>query len=165
MAGNVSEWVQDVYRPMTFSDADDFNPFRGNVFKELARDESGELLPKDSTGRLKRVVQNQEDVSERRNYRSPYAINFGDGDTLSEIEYLYGVTTLISDKARVYKGGSWNDRAYWLSPGTRRFLDEDLSSSTIGFRCAMDMMGSQAGNQFKEAKRAAKENQKSRGKF
>src|SRR5689334_23767685 len=37
----------------------------------------------------------------------------------------YGQTTLISDKSRVIKGGSWNDRPYWLSPGTRRFLEED----------------------------------------
>ena len=55
-------------------------------------------------------------------------------------------TTLISDKSRVYKGGSWNDRAYWLSPGTRRFLEEDQSLSTLGFRCAMDRMGSPEGN-------------------
>ena len=33
MAGNVSEWVLDVYRPMTSRDADEFRPFRGNVFK------------------------------------------------------------------------------------------------------------------------------------
>ncbi|MEM9930675.1 MAG: gliding motility lipoprotein GldJ, partial [Bacteroidota bacterium] len=50
--------------------------------------------------------------------------------------------TLISDKARVYKGGSWADRAYWLSPGTRRFMDEDKASRTVGFRCAMIKMGS-----------------------
>ena len=54
----------------------------------------------------------------------------------------YGVTTLISDKSRVIKGGSWNDRAYWLSPGTRRYLEEDQASSTIGFRCAMIRAGS-----------------------
>jgi len=50
--------------------------------------------------------------------------------------------TLISDKSRVYKGGSWADRAYWLSAGNRRFLDEDKSSDAIGFRCAMDRLGS-----------------------
>ncbi|MFN5031080.1 MAG: SUMF1/EgtB/PvdO family nonheme iron enzyme, partial [Flavobacteriia bacterium] len=43
-------------------------------------------------------------------------------------------TTLISDKSRVYKGGSWKDRAYWLASGSRRFLDEDKSTCTIGFR-------------------------------
>lgn len=50
-------------------------------------------------------------------------------------------TTLVSDKSRVYKGGSWKDRAYWLGGGTRRFLDEDKSLSTLGFRCAMDRLG------------------------
>lgn len=57
--------------------------------------------------------------------------------------------TLISDKSRVYKGGSWADRAYWLSSGNRRFLDEDKSSDMIGFRCAMDRIGSPQGNRKK----------------
>jgi hypothetical protein len=58
-------------------------------------------------------------------------------------------TTLISDKSRVYKGGSWADRAYWLSPGTRRYLDEDKGSAMIGFRCAMDRVGSSRPNSKK----------------
>jgi hypothetical protein len=55
----------------------------------------------------------------------------------------------VGDKSRVFKGGGWDDRAYWLSPGTRRHLEEDQSSSSIGFRCAMDRFGSQEGNGFK----------------
>jgi len=50
-----------------------------------------------------------------------------------------------SNKSRVYKGGSWADGAMWLSPGTRRFLDQDSSSATIGFRCATTALGT-AGN-------------------
>ena len=42
-------------------------------------------------------------------------------------------------KMRVFKGGSWNDVAFWLAPGARRFLAQDSSTSTIGFRCAMVM--------------------------
>ena len=61
-------------------------------------------------------------------------------------------TTLISDKSRVYKGGSWSDRAYWLSPGNRRFLDEDKSTALIGFRCAMDRLGSSRANSKKKKK-------------
>ncbi len=61
-------------------------------------------------------------------------------------------TTLVSDKSRVYKGGSWQDRAYWLSPGNRRFLDEDKSTCTIGFRCAMDRVGSPVGMNYSEKK-------------
>ncbi len=162
MAGNVSEWVLDVFRPLTFSDAEDFNPYRGNIFTELEKDEEGNILPKDSTGRLRRKIQDAEDVADRRNYRTPYAINYQDGDTLSETNYNYGVTSLISDKARVYKGGSWNDRAYWLSPGARRYLNEDQASSEIGFRCAMDKMGSFGGNEFKEGQKKAKENKRLR---
>jgi hypothetical protein len=52
---------------------------------------------------------------------------------------------LVSDKSRVYKGGSWKDRAYWLAAGNRRYLDEDKSTDAIGFRCAMDRVGSPAG--------------------
>jgi hypothetical protein len=39
--------------------------------------------------------------------------------------------------------------AYWLSPGARRHLEEDQSTATIGFRCAMDRFGSQEGNGLK----------------
>jgi gliding motility-associated lipoprotein GldJ len=50
--------------------------------------------------------------------------------------------TLVSDKSRVVKGGSWKDRAYYLQVGSRRFLDQDRCASWIGFRCAMDRLGS-----------------------
>jgi gliding motility-associated lipoprotein GldJ len=59
-------------------------------------------------------------------------------------------TTLVSDKSRVYKGGSWADMAYWLAVGNRRFLDEDKASATIGFRCAMDRIGSSRRTDIKE---------------
>jgi gliding motility-associated lipoprotein GldJ len=62
-------------------------------------------------------------------------------------------TTLISDKSKVYKGGSWADRAYWLSAGNRRFLDEDKTSATIGFRCAMDRLGGQRNLNYKKRRR------------
>jgi gliding motility-associated lipoprotein GldJ len=64
-----------------------------------------------------------------------------DGDDESLAQYETGVNTLISNKSRVYKGGSWKDRPYWLNPGTRRFLDQDKSSSTIGFRCVSSAFG------------------------
>ena len=52
------------------------------------------------------------------------------------------VTSLVNNKVRVVKGGSWKDRAYYLQPATRRYLDQDKSASWIGFRCAMDRLGS-----------------------
>ncbi len=54
---------------------------------------------------------------------------------------LYGVTTLVNNRSKVYKGGSWNDLAYWLNPATRRFMDQGESSAEVGFRCAMDLVG------------------------
>jgi hypothetical protein len=57
-------------------------------------------------------------------------------------------TTLISDKSRVYKGGSWKDRSYWIVGSNRRYLDEAQSTSTIGFRCAMDRVGSPTGMNY-----------------
>ena len=49
----------------------------------------------------------------------------------------------ITKESRVYKGGSWKDRIYWLNPSTRRYLAQDKSSNTIGFRCAMSILGEQ----------------------
>ena len=93
MAGNVSEWVEDIYRPLSYQDFKDLNPIRN----------SGYLDDQDWS-------------------------------------YIYdktAYTTFIDNHLRVYKGGSWQDVAYWLSPGTRRYLEEDSSTATIGFRCAM----------------------------
>lgn len=108
MAGNVSEWVMDVYRPMSFQDFDDLNPIRRDGYLDETRNVT--------TG--------------KQNYNSDRE---GNPD---------GFTSLITDKARVYKGGSWKDVAYWMSPGTRRYLDQDSSTATIGFRCAMIRAGS-----------------------
>lgn len=51
-------------------------------------------------------------------------------------------TTLIDDNVRVYKGGSWRDRAYWLDPAQRRYFPQDMATDYIGFRCAMSRVGS-----------------------
>ena len=73
---------------------------------------------------------------------NPYRGNNSlDGDDANTSNYETNTNTLISNKSRVYKGGSWKDRPYWLNPGTRRFLDQDKSSSTIGFRCAVSAFG------------------------
>jgi sulfatase modifying factor 1 len=50
-------------------------------------------------------------------------------------------TTLISDNSRVYKGGAWSDREYWLDPAQRRYLPEYMATSFIGFRCVADKVG------------------------
>lgn len=146
MAGNVNEWVQDVYRPLSHEDVSGFRPFRGNQFQTLDLDpETGEPQL-DSLGRLIYKA----DTIERRNYRTANNINHLDGDSLSLIPgdslmYRYGVNTLISDESRVYKGGSWRDRIYWINPGTRRFMNQDQAANDVGFRCAMTRVGSPVG--------------------
>lgn len=111
MAGNVSEWVQDIYRPLSYQDVDDLNPMRRDGFLD------------DSGGYNNNVTKDP---------------NTGEWVNQNETSF----TSLVTDRARVYKGGSWKDVAYWMSPGTRRYLDQDSSTATIGFRCAMIRAGS-----------------------
>lgn len=49
----------------------------------------------------------------------------------------YGTTSLVNEKSRIYKGGSWNDRAHWLNPATKRHFQQDQASTMIGFRTVM----------------------------
>jgi len=143
MAGNVSEWVLDVYRPMSSMDVEDFNPYRGNVFKTLDLDEEG-LPQRDSIGRIRYREYTEEEIGNRENYKQSNVVDYRDGDEDSAVGYNDN-STLISNTARVIKGGSWKDRAYWLQPGTRRFLEQDRASATVGFRCAMIKVGSPTG--------------------
>lgn len=70
----------------------------------------------------------------------PYNADYrGYNDTVNTS--LYGKTTLVNDHSKVYKGGSWNDMAFWLNPAARRFMDQDDASAEIGFRCAMTLVG------------------------
>ncbi len=159
MAGNVSEWVMDVYRPLTNEDMTDFRPFRGNVFERYKLDSEGNIEQKDSLGRIQMEPWTVETDRVRRNYRQADNINYLDGDYSSSIYYSdesmlekrdrlmyeYGTTSMINDNARVFKGGSWKDRVYWIVPGTRRFLDQKEATADIGFRCAMTRVGSPVG--------------------
>ncbi len=149
MSGNVSEWVGDVYRAQTSVDGQDFNTFRGNKFQKLFKNASGEY-ERDSMGRLKKQDISDDEVKNRANYQKNNVINYLDGDSSSGVFYGYGITSLINDETRVIKGGSWNDRAYWLSPGTRRYLQETQAASTVGFRCAQTYLGPPEGPGFKD---------------
>ena len=44
MAGNVNEWVADVYRQIIDDEANDFNYYRGNVYTKQAFDKNGKLI-------------------------------------------------------------------------------------------------------------------------
>lgn len=150
MGGNVAEWVMDVYRPLSHEDKNELNPFRGSVFTTQQRDEERQILEKDSLGRIpwREVTDTLDNLVNRRNYKEADnrgAFDHIDQDPESETVYNYSVASMIDDKARVYKGGSWKDRIYWMSSGTRRFLDQNQSTDYIGFRCAMARVGSPVG--------------------
>jgi len=162
MAGNVNEWVLDVYRALSFEDVEDARPFRGNVFTKIITDEDGRPQ-RDSLGKIKRDTVGY--LGNRPNYMVGDNRNYRDGDMLSAVnseldkdkkedransnrmyysgkgENQQGMASLVSENSRVYKGGSFKDRAYWLSPGARRFLDEYRAQEDLGFRCAMDRLG------------------------
>nr|WP_321412504.1 SUMF1/EgtB/PvdO family nonheme iron enzyme [uncultured Carboxylicivirga sp.] len=161
MAGNVNEWVADVYRPLSFEDMDEFSPYRGNIFQQKVLDEEGFIVEKDSLGHIRYRNETDKDIMNRKNYRTADNRNFEDGDAVTNITEgsswvdsqsgtgnMYSgapnssLGSLVSDRSRVYKGGGWRDRAYWLSPGARRYLDERESRDDLGFRCAMTRVGS-----------------------
>ena len=146
MAGNVNEWVLDVYRETSFEDMTSYNGFRGNVYKEIKyiKGEYDSVPELTDYGMVKYKVVDGGDV---RNYRDGDAASLFDETDyplVDDIEKLKDPTDIliprVNDSTRVYKGGSWKDRVYWLDPTTRRFKQQDECSSTIGFRCAMDKL-------------------------
>ena len=143
MAGNVNEWVLDVYRETTYEEMTEYNPFRGNVYKRLVLDEDGNPVLNEY-GCLQ-VTYDPED--DKRNYRdgdesSLFATDYPLVDSLTQMKDPSDILApRINDRSRVYKGGSWNDRIYWLNPTTRRYMDQGSASSTVGFRCAMSILG------------------------
>jgi gliding motility-associated lipoprotein GldJ len=201
MAGNVAEWVADVYRPMVDDEVSDFNYFRGNIFtknkigddgkvelvtaQNIAYDTlpNGRIVARNAPGQIAQVPVDEKetylrqnfDTSDERNYRdgdkkSSRYFDFGntdEGAKLSESKRMYDSpkhnvtvdslgtmvrkfdksnkrTTLVNDEVRVYKGGSWRDRAYWLDPAQRRYFPQDMATDYIGFRCAMSRVGPKA---------------------
>lgn len=200
MAGNVAEWVQDVYRPIIDDEANDFNYFRGNVYtkNKIGEDGTVEMVTSEnikydtlSTGKViarsfpGSIAQNPVDENEtylRQNFSTSNNKNYRDGDKQSTRYFDFGAneeesakkedpskrmysspihkisadsagnqvkqfdksnnrTTLVDDNVRVYKGGSWRDRAYWLDPASRRYFPQDMATDYIGFRCAMSKVG------------------------
>jgi gliding motility-associated lipoprotein GldJ len=201
MAGNVAEWVADVYRPIIDDEANDFNYYRGNIYLKNAIGEdgkativspdqlvydtlpNGKVMLKRLPGDLEKVPIDEEETFLRQNFSESDNRNFRDGDKESTRLYasfndtddnpnqkpetagMYDAplhpsvsadgegnvsrnidksgtrTSLITDEVRVYKGGSWKDRAYWLDPSQRRYLPQYIATDYIGFRCAMSRLG------------------------
>ena len=207
MAGNVAEWVADVYRPIVDDEFNDFAYYRGNVYtknaisddgsvKVVGIDEieydtlsNGKIIAKTLPGQIAQVAVDEEETYLRTNFATSDNRNFRDGDRQSskyfdDYEGVDGIsnedvtremynspnhlveansngsldrkfdtsntrTSLINDKVRVYKGGSWKDREYWLDPAQRRFYPQDMATDFIGFRCAMSRVGSKSKNKAK----------------
>jgi gliding motility-associated lipoprotein GldJ len=83
----------------------------------------------------------------RKMYNSPkhsVEIDSADGKLLREYDKSDSRTSLINDEVRVYKGGSWRDRAYWIDPAQRRYFPQDMATDYIGFRCAVSRVGSKS---------------------
>lgn len=201
MAGNVAEWVADVYRPIVDDDFNDFNYYRGNVYTKNAIGEdgkvkivtmdsiiydtlsNGKIVARNLPGEILQVPVDENETylrtnfsdSDNRDYRdgdkrsSRYYQSFaedesesGDGshrmynspvqkvyaDSLGDLDRQYDKsssrTTLVDNEVRVYKGGSWRDRDYWLDPAQRRYFPQDMATDYIGFRCAMSRVGSKS---------------------
>ncbi|GGD32485.1 gliding motility lipoprotein GldJ [Flavobacterium orientale] len=199
MAGNVNEWVADVYRPIVDDEANDFNYFRGNVYTKNKIGEdgkvevvtgdnitydtlaNGKIIARNFPGQIAQVPVDEQETYLRQNFDKSDNRNYRDGDKQSTRYFDFGNseddeeggknekkmydspqhnvsvdslgvmtrkydrsskrTTLIDDNVRVYKGGSWRDRAYWLDPSQRRFFPQDMATDDIGFRCAMSKVG------------------------
>ena len=204
MAGNVAEWVADVYRPIVDDEFNDFSYYRGNEYTENAISDgsvevvtiddfesetlaNGNSIVKNLPGEIKRVEIDDKDNQLRTNFSMADNRNFRDGDrqstrkyddgfnddtnftaemynapihppaesdssgnTIIKIDTLSTRTSLVNGNVRVYKGGSWKDREYWLDPAQRRFYPEGQSTDFIGFRCAMSRVGSKSINKKKK---------------
>ncbi|MCM4168454.1 Hercynine oxygenase [Arenibacter antarcticus] len=199
MAGNVAEWVADVYRPIVDDEVSDFNYYRGNVYMKSAigkdgkatviRDSiiydtlpNGKIMAINLPGEIKMIPIGEEETFLRTNFSSSDNRGYRDGEPGSsrfydrfndedgdgadrdnmynspvskvQVDSTGGLiraydksnnrTTLINDEARVFKGGSWRDRAYWLDPAQRRYMPQYMATDYIGFRCAMSRVGSKS---------------------
>jgi len=193
MAGNVSEWVADVYRPIVDDEFNDFNYYRGNIYtknainedgsvkvlttSEIVYDtlENGKIVARNLPGQILQVPITEDDTYMRTQFTESDNRDFRDGDRQSSRNYqgyndnggrMYDSpindvssqdgemvrnydknnnrTTLIDNEVRVYKGGSWRDREYWLDPAQRRYLPQTMATDDIGFRNAMSRVGSKS---------------------
>ena len=155
MAGNVNEWVLDVYRETSNQETSEYNSFRGNIYTrpKKVEGENGLTFEIDSLGGIALEYAGSDDKRDWKDgdfaslLNTDYPLDTVGVENLTEVKVdpTDILAPRITKNSRVYKGGSWRDRIYWLNPSTRRYLDEDKSSSTIGFRCAMSTVGNQIG--------------------
>ena len=105
MAGNVAEWVADVYRPIVDDEFNDFNYYRGNVYTKNAINDdgsvkivtvdeivydtlsNGKIVARDLPGELARIAIDEEETYLRTNFSQSDNRNFRDGDKRSSRYY------------------------------------------------------------------------------
>jgi gliding motility-associated lipoprotein GldJ len=105
MAGNVAEWVADVYRPIVDDKFSDFNYYRGNVYTKNAIGEDGQtqivqpgdiefdtlsngrIVAKTLSGEIKKEPVNSKDTYLRTQFSKSDNRNFRDGDKESSRYY------------------------------------------------------------------------------
>lgn len=125
MAGNVAEWVADVYRPIVANDISDMSYYRGNIYAkpligpegktvivediELERMPNNKLYIKSLPGEVKFTEIDSIDAQLRPNFNRAYNRDFLDGDSESnppEVENMYKFAVdegggIISDENQV----------------------------------------------------------------
>lgn len=156
MAGNVAEWVFDIYEPNVDNTFNDFNYTRGKEFKKRQTDslgnvkinkmedvvfdtlKDGRVRPAQLPGSIKYISFSKADSQDRFNYSQPNDVK-EIPDSLRKDPNV--VIKIYEDRNRIYKGGSWRDREFWLDPSQRRYLPQHVSTDFIGFRCASDRVG------------------------
>lgn len=168
MAGNVNEWVGDVYRSTSSELVHGHNPFRGNSFqKPVMKDTIIDGLNTTVAVLTPNGQVMTENISDTAfaGYPSSDLRNYKDGDPGSSYTsgdwkknmtpdeataLLYNadgnsgegmLSPGLTNTVRVYKGGGYNDRAHYLNPATRRYLEQASAKDDLGFRCAMDRVG------------------------
>lgn len=108
MAGNVSEWVADVYRPIVDDEFNDFNYYRGNVYtkNKIGSDgkvaivsvdsidydtlSNGKLIARTIPGEIKQVAVDDDETYLRTNFDRSDNRNFRDGDSQSSKYFATG---------------------------------------------------------------------------
>ena len=116
MAGNVAEWVSDVYRPIIDDEANDFNYYRGNVYLKSVLGEdgkaevispdqlvfdtlpNGKVLLKRLPGELKQMPVDEEETFLRQNFSESDNRNFRDGDIESSRKFGDGSSNENSNR-------------------------------------------------------------------
>jgi gliding motility-associated lipoprotein GldJ len=119
MAGNVSEWVADVYRPIVDDEFNDFNYYRGNVYtkNKIGPDgmiaivetdsivydtlSNGKIVARALPGEIQQVSVDEQETYLRTNFDRSDNRDFRDGDTRSS-KYFENGEEAVEDSKRMY---------------------------------------------------------------